>query len=339
MALKTTRGDAGGAVKGRGAPSNLEGRFESVARERADDGWEREEQALPPLRTIVTEERARSIISRNDSPDVGFDQSINPYRGCEHGCVYCLAGDTAILLASGAVKPLAELRVGDEIYGTEKRGHYRYYVKTRVLAHWQARKPAYRIELADGTTVVASGDHRFLTERGWKFVDRRDVGGRWSRLTVNNTLMGFGSLDDRPPGAHTGEYRRGYLCGMIRGDGHLGRYSYVRRNGLRNVVHRFRLAMADADALDRSDRFLREFGVATDRFLFQAATPKRRRMEAIRISSRAAVDAIARLIEWPDRYEGDWARGFVAGIFDAEGSYANGTIRIANTDERMIGAT
>ena len=344
MALKTTRGtqipgDAGGAVKGRGATSNLEGRYEAFARERADDGWEREEEALPPLKTIVTEERAKSIISRNDSPDVGFDQSINPYRGCEHGCVYCMAGDTAILLASGAVKQLAELRTGDEIYGTEKRGHYRYYVKTRVLAHWQTRKPAYRIQLADGTAVVASGDHRFLTERGWKFVDRRDDGGRRSRLTVNNTLMGFGSVDDRPLGAHTREYRRGYLCGMIRGDGHLGRYSYVRRNGAGNMVHRFRLAMADSDALDRSDGFLREFGVATDRFLFQAATPKRRRMEAIRISSRAAVDAIARLIEWPDRYEGDWARGFVAGIFDAEGSYANGTIRIANTDERMIGAT
>src|SRR5207344_2621436 len=55
------------------------------------DGWAREEEALPPLRTIVTEERAKSIISRNDSPDVGFDQSINPYRGCEHGCVYCFA--------------------------------------------------------------------------------------------------------------------------------------------------------------------------------------------------------------------------------------------------------
>jgi DNA repair photolyase len=94
MALKTTRGDKGGAVKGRGAPSNLEGRYEAWAREGADDGWEREEEALPALKTIVTEERAKSIISRNDSPDLGFDQSINPYRGCEHGCVYCFARPT-----------------------------------------------------------------------------------------------------------------------------------------------------------------------------------------------------------------------------------------------------
>ena len=91
MGLKTTRGDAGGATKGRGAPSNLEGRFEWWTREGADDGWPREDEPPPPLRTIVTHERAKSIISRNDSPDVGFDRSINPYRGCEHGCIYCFA--------------------------------------------------------------------------------------------------------------------------------------------------------------------------------------------------------------------------------------------------------
>ena len=78
-------------IKGRGAASNPEGRFESIQRTREDDGWHRDEEAAPRPPTQVTEERARSIISRNDSPDVGFDQSINPYRGCEHGCVYCYA--------------------------------------------------------------------------------------------------------------------------------------------------------------------------------------------------------------------------------------------------------
>ena len=78
-------------IKGRGASSNPEGRFETVAREAVDDGWEREPEPAPHPATQVTEERARSIISRNDSPDIPFEQSINPYRGCEHGCVYCYA--------------------------------------------------------------------------------------------------------------------------------------------------------------------------------------------------------------------------------------------------------
>jgi DNA repair photolyase len=86
-------------IKGRGAASNVTGRFEKTVRRGEDDGWGSVYDtavdggdALPPHpATRVTEERARSIISRNDSPDVGFSQSINPYRGCEHGCVYCFA--------------------------------------------------------------------------------------------------------------------------------------------------------------------------------------------------------------------------------------------------------
>ena len=75
----------------RGALSKMQGRFETEAREAFDDGWSREDEPLAPLATTVTIERARSIIVRNDSPDIPFDQSINPYRGCEHGCVYCYA--------------------------------------------------------------------------------------------------------------------------------------------------------------------------------------------------------------------------------------------------------
>jgi DNA repair photolyase len=81
--------------KGRGATVNPEGRFESRVRESVDDGWNTPPDVeLPKLETTVTEEIAKSIIARNESPDVGFSQSINPYRGCEHGCVYCYARPT-----------------------------------------------------------------------------------------------------------------------------------------------------------------------------------------------------------------------------------------------------
>jgi DNA repair photolyase len=87
----SNRLDVPAGIKGRGAPSNPEGRFESLTRTREDDGWSADDTTEPRPATVVTEERARTIISRNDSPDVNFTQSINPYRGCEHGCIYCYA--------------------------------------------------------------------------------------------------------------------------------------------------------------------------------------------------------------------------------------------------------
>ena len=76
--------------RGRGAATNVSGRFEAEKREAFDDGWTREE-APEPLATEVTWERPKAIITRNNSPDISFDRSINPYRGCEHGCFYCYA--------------------------------------------------------------------------------------------------------------------------------------------------------------------------------------------------------------------------------------------------------
>ena len=76
-------------AKLRGARSQIQGRFETAARSPFDDGWTRDEPADAQIRTTVAEERARSIIARNDSPDIPFEQSVNPYRGCEHGCIYC----------------------------------------------------------------------------------------------------------------------------------------------------------------------------------------------------------------------------------------------------------
>src|SRR3954468_14592021 len=92
MPLKTVSGKHADPRKGRGAGINPEGRFEQVEREAFDDGWNTpEEDGPPPLKTHVTVERAKSIIARNGSPDICFSQSINPYQGCEHGCIYCYA--------------------------------------------------------------------------------------------------------------------------------------------------------------------------------------------------------------------------------------------------------
>jgi DNA repair photolyase len=76
---------------GRGAVTNASGRYEAATTLAFNDGWTDEDEPPRPLRTELTAEKARTILSRNDSPDIGFDRSINPYRGCEHGCIYCYA--------------------------------------------------------------------------------------------------------------------------------------------------------------------------------------------------------------------------------------------------------
>ncbi|MBR9971391.1 PA0069 family radical SAM protein [Magnetospirillum sulfuroxidans] len=79
------------SISHRGVRSNPDGRFENQRRQAFDDGWDHPEDALPPLATTVMVDATRTIITRNDSPDIAFDRSINPYRGCEHGCAYCFA--------------------------------------------------------------------------------------------------------------------------------------------------------------------------------------------------------------------------------------------------------
>ena len=117
------------------------------------------------------EVRARSVLNEVPAQSlVPFRWTVNPYRGCTHACTYCLSGDTLVMLASGRVRRLADVRVGDRVYGTEVQAGVRHYVATDVRAHWQTVKPGVSVELDDGAVLVASGDHRFLTPSGWKHV-------------------------------------------------------------------------------------------------------------------------------------------------------------------------
>jgi DNA repair photolyase len=355
-------------LKGRGATLNPQGRFERTVHEPFDDGWGKGARFGDALNGIASaperpakdggaglsdediglamdDERnpqtqlfidhARSIITRNDSPDIPFTQSVNPYRGCEHGCVYCLSGDTPILMADGGLRPIAELKADDRVYGTRREGWYRRYAPSRVLAHWSVIKPAYRIVLEDGTELIAGGDHRFLTERGWKYVTgAAHVGAQRPHLTPNNKLMGTGAfaspLPEDPP------YRLGYLCGMIRGDGLLAGYRYERAGRSHGNQHQFRPALCDDEALARTADYLRSCGVETYSFEFARAGDRRRSVRAIRNSSRGVVEEIRKLIAWPHDPSRSWQAGFLAGIFDAEGSYSGGILRVSNTDRVVV---
>ena len=218
-----------------------------------------------------------------------FRYTINAYRGCSHACTYCLWGDTPVLMADGRTRPIRDLRVGDRVYGTVRQGPYRRYVVTEVLDHWATTKPAFRITLADGTTLVASGDHRFLSNRGWKHVTGAQQGAACRpHLTTRNSLMGTGAFAEAPK--HDEQYRLGYLCGIIRVVGTM---------------------CSDDAVLNRVRVFLMESGVPT-------------------------TDDVQRLTAWPDEFDEQWAKGFLAGIFDAEGSCSRGVLRISNADPEIL---
>ncbi|MCW2894880.1 MAG: radical protein [Actinomycetia bacterium] len=324
-------------------------RWDSLRLDSSDTGGEGADPAwsAPPLiernavaRTFDTPEfrgmtfyeiHAKSIVSEvPKSSRMMFRYTINPYRGCQHACSYCQGGETPILMADGTAKRLADVRVGDRIYGTVRDGYYRRYVTTEVLAHWSTVKPAFRVTLEDGTTLISSGDHRFLSERGWKHVTGAEQGPEQRPfLTTNNKLMGFGGLADPPKESIA--YRRGYLCGMIRGDGTRGRYTD--RTG--KLSHYFRLALADDEALIRTRQYLSTFAVLTREFDFSAGGGPRRPVRAIRTTSRSSLESIEHQIRWPNFPCRDWFCGFLAGIFDAEGSYS-GAWRLSNTNPEII---
>ena len=284
------------------------------------------------LDTRFHEVRTKSAINRVPTVSrVPFEWTINPYRGCSHACVYCAYGATPVLMADGRARKIEQLRVGDRIIGTVRDGRYRRYVKTEVLAHWMTIKSVWAVTLEDGTRLLTSGDHRFLTERGWKHVTN-SARHRPDRphLTTNNALLGTGHFADAPK--HCDEYKRGYLCGLIRGDGHLKRYSY--RSG---TIHCFRLALTDFEALRRAQRFLEDLDVATTARVFARAAGAHREIRAIGNGSRAGFEAVQDIVRWRDRPNKAWRKGFLAGIFDAEGSCGGAAaLRIANKDGTII---
>jgi DNA repair photolyase len=290
--------------KGRGALANPQPRFLRTGIESVDDGWYREEMP-DSIATQVRPEPARSIISRNDSPDIPFEQSINPYRGCEHGCIYCLAGNTRILLADGSTRLLEEIQAGDMIVGTAGDGSQRRYVKTQVLAHWSVIKPAYRINLEDGTELVAGPDHRFLTDQGWQFVvPGAHCTSRRAHLSAHSRLVGTGAFAASVD--HNADYRAGYLCGVTRSHG---------------------LALCGTQAVERAQEFLQQSSVETERFSVRASAGRQHPIQAAWTQARLNVALVRELIAPRESPTRGWQAGFLAGLYDAEGSYEDGSLR------------
>ena len=302
-------------------------------------------EALPGLRgllrtvrtpefagTVFHEVEAKSALNRvPGSSPMPFRWTVNPYRGCSHACVYCLAGHTRVLLADGRTRPIAELRVGDAVVGTEMVDGRRRYVRTTVLAQWSTAKPAHRVRLTGGTELVTSGEHRFLTDRGWRHVAPGWCRtGRRPHLRHGSALLGpgaagaFGSAAHER--AHPPAYRQGYLCGLVRGDTGPGI----------SPARTFPSEQLELEALGRTHHFLAEAAHLPALAAVGAAGP----WEPGRIPpppGHPGIAPIAHVTRWPEHAGDDWCAGFLAGLVDACGRVADGELSVAHADEQVVG--
>ncbi|WP_232663587.1 intein-containing Rv2578c family radical SAM protein [Pseudonocardia sp. TRM90224] len=269
---------------------------------------------------VFHEVESKSALNRiPETSAMPFRWTVNPYRGCSHACVYCLAGPTRVLLADGGTRPIAELRVGDAVMGTQVVDGVRRYVRTSVLAHWSTTKPAYSVRLAGGTELVASGEHKFLTDAGWRHVSGGWCrSGRRPRLREGSALLGPGRFVPQEPREHTPAYRQGYLCGVVRGDG-----------------SPFPSERLELEALGRAHHFLADAAHTQAPAVALAGSGEPGRIAPDR--ARGGIAPLSDVVRWPHRAGSEWCAGFLAGVLDARGEVAGGELRVVHTDEEFVG--
>jgi DNA repair photolyase len=281
-------------------------------------------EAPEALDTRFYEVQAKSVLNRvPPASSMPFRWTVNPYRGCAHACSYCLWGDAQILMADGHTRAIADLQVGDRIYGTERRGTHRRFVETDVLDKWSSIKPAWEVRLGDGTRLIASDEHRFLSSRGWNHVTGSDWGPlQRPHLTLSSHLLGPGGCVASPE--QDASYRRGYLTGAIRQGENLG------------YAHGFRLSLKDEEALQRAEHYLRTFVAETSSFALAAAVGAHHETRAIGAPAEFPAEQVRDLVRWPLLPSLSWIKGFLAGAFDAAGTYGDGALRLASSDSEVL---
>lgn len=292
-------------------------------------------------KTVNNGDRWYSLAKEKFGTKEWSDSSLNIMTGCNHDCLYCLDGDTLIWMADGLTKKIKNIVTGDEIYGVVKTDTGRKYTKATVTKKWLTKKPSYKITLENGTELICSSDHRWLTNRGkWKYVTGKMAGPeRRPYLTTNNKIMGYGKLVDTGIYKETELYKKGYLSGMIKGDAHLAIHDYSGQKRNKDTQYHFRLAIMDQEGVDRTESYLKDFGIEVNRFLFpmKSRSGENVHYSAIRTNKKEHYCRIKDIIQ--SQTEEEFLRGFIAGIFDAEGhgSGINRTLkRISNSDNDII---
>jgi DNA repair photolyase len=306
-------------LRARGTSANPPNRYESLHIEPDEAG----EGDVP---TRYYRDASRSVLAENDSPDVGFRFSLNPYRGCEHGCVYCLEPETPILHADMGWRPISATRVGDVVAGFDefaRTGTSRKFRLAVVEAVRWWRRPTVRL-ITEGGDLVTTEDHRWL--QAWS--------GRWcrtDRLLPGRRLCRVPVVREEAP---DDDYRVGYLAGLSLGDGACRLQPGWRSDTLGFPAASWRIAHVDDEPLARTVEYLRCFAVGAEILPSQEAPPSRRPMRKVEIRSLPKLAIVHGLIT-ADRETRNYRRGFLAGFFDAEGRHGS-SLRISQNDTAVL---
>jgi DNA repair photolyase len=306
-------------IRRRGAGINPPNRYETLRFE-ADEPPDGDEP------TVYYRDASKSVLAENDSPDVGFRFSLNPYRGCEHGCIYCLRADTPMLYADLRWRPIGNVQVGDVIAGFDEHpepGRTRKLRMAVVEAVRWSRRPTLRL-IGERGEVVTTAEHLWLQVRDYRWT-------RTDRLAPGRSLRRVPLVS---PEAVDDDYRVGYLAGLSLGDGTF-RYQPGWRSDKRGFPAAYwRVALADDEPLERVVEYLACFAVPAEIRSFYGGPLSRRPMRKVEVRSLARLAVIHGIIT-ADRETRSYRRGFVAGFFDAEGH--NGTsLRLSQKDVGVL---
>lgn len=306
-------------LSARGASSNPPNRYERLH-------VEPDAPAGGDVDTIYYRDASRSVLAENDSPDVGFRFSLNPYRGCEHGCVYCLGPDTPVLHADMRWRSIGKIKVGDVIAGFDEHPEPGRTRKLRIAVveavRW-SRKPILRLITGEGD-VVTTAEHLWLQAGGsrWTRTDRLSGGQYLRRLPVV------------PDEGVDHDYRVGYVAGLSLGDGTFRYQPGWRSNRLGFPQAYWRIALVDGEPLDRVVEYLGCFAVQTEIRPFQGGPSSRKPIRKVEIRSLPKLAVVHGIIT-ADRDTRNYRRGFLAGFFDAEG-YSGDVLRISQKDLAVL---
>lgn len=309
---------------GRGTTLNPANRYEKLHVE--TDPIEPVDPDVPDEPTQFYRDTSRSVLAENTSPDVGFRFSLNPYRGCEHGCTYCLAPDTLVLHADMVWRPIGAITVGDSLIGFDERstpGTTRKLRKAVVEAVWWSRRSTVRM-VTDRTEVLTTAEHRWLQHRDFRW-SRTDRLSRGRMLRYVPVVRDEGIDDD---------VRIGYLAGLTLGDGTFRYQPGWRSNRLGFPAAYWRVALVDDEPLTRTIDHLDRFGVEAMIRPFYGGPASRRPMHKVEVRSLRRLAAIHALLT-VQRDTRSYRRGFLAGFFDAEG-HSGDSLRFSHVDLSVL---